>query len=288
MKSMTGFATGEREQDGYHVTLEFKAYNNRFLDLSISTTQQYSAFEPRVRAFVTERVHRGKIDITVRIREIVGEPALSFDRANVIAYAAALREIASIAGTAREITLADILRLDGVLTVDRSKNVEVAWRVTEGLLDEAFSRFELSRRTEGESLGRDLATQISIVESAVASIERLHEQIEDGITTTVRARFDEILGDRVNEDRMLAEVASLLVKHSINEEVIRLRGHIDAFKAAMREEGPIGKRLDFICQELNREINTTGSKSVLYGINRHVVDVKEAIENIREQTRNIE
>ncbi len=285
---MTGFASGEREKDGYHVTFEFKSYNNRYLDLNVSTPQQYSAFEPRIRALASERVHRGKLDITVRIRETAGDTVISVDRESVAAYAAALREIASIAELGRDITLENLLRFDGVLTVDRKKNVDAAWRVTEELLHEVFARFDTTRRTEGEELSRDLRAQIAVIEAAVLSIEQLHGQIEEGIKRTVRARFVEVLGDRVDEDRMLAEVASLLVKHSINEEIVRLRGHIDAFKAAMTEDGPIGKRFDFICQELNREINTTGSKSVLYGINRHVVDVKEAIENIREQTRNIE
>ena len=135
---------------------------------------------------------------------------------------------------------------------------------------------------------RSLLEHRSALDRCIGVISDRADSMEEHVTGTVRKRFDEVLGERVEEDRILAEIGSLLIRFGIDEELSRLRGHLEAFDEGMRSDRPIAKKLDFICQELNREINTIGSKSPLYEINRSVVEAKEAIEKMREQLRNVE
>ena len=151
-----------------------------------------------------------------------------------------------------------------------------------------FEDFDKERTREGLQTHRALSHHRSSVGDSLQVIEKLAGKLEETITISVRQRFESVLGNRIDEDRVLAEIGTLLVKFSIDEEISRLHGHLAAFDETIESRGPVGKKLDFLCQELNREINTIGSKSTIYEINRTVVEAKDAIEKMREQLRNVE
>ena len=268
--------------------MELKSYNNRFLDIYVNLPLTISPLEPRVREFLQERIQRGKVEVYIKMKEMQEEVTVTVDEGVVRGYLQALRTLASYADAPEEIRLSHLLRLEGILQVEKNRDIEEYWKELYPLLAETFAVFDASRKREGEALGEDIENLLGKIESGVLEIEGMIPEIKRFYTETIRLRMEELLADRVDETRILSEVAVLLVKYSVNEELVRLKTHIDAFRKILREEGGIGKKLDFLCQEMNREINTIGSKNVLAEVTRSVVDMKNALENIREQIRNIE
>ncbi|MEW5817440.1 MAG: DUF1732 domain-containing protein, partial [Spirochaetota bacterium] len=157
-----------------------------------------------------------------------------------------------------------------------------------GQLEKSFFDFEETRMAEGEITRRDIEGCLDEVDNSLNIIEKKAVIMEAKIIETIRERFYQLLGDDIDEARVLSETALMLVRFNINEEIIRMKSHIGNFREIMKTSGQIGKKLDFLCQELNREINTIGSKSIIYEINQAVIDIKEALEKIREQLRNVE
>jgi len=288
MRSMTGYGYVEGGSAALHFTVELKSYNNRFLDIYVNLPLTISPLEPRVREFLQERIQRGKVEVYIKMKEMQEEVTVTVDEGVVRGYLQALRTIASYADAPEEIRLSHLLRLEGILQVEKNRDIEEYWKELYPLLAETFAVFDASRKREGEALGEDIENLLGKIESGVLEIEGMIPEIKRFYTETIRLRMEELLADRVDETRILSEVAVLLVKYSVNEELVRLKTHIDAFRKILREEGGIGKKLDFLCQEMNREINTIGSKNVLAEVTRSVVDMKDALENIREQIRNIE
>ena len=288
MRSMTGYGYVEGGSAALHFTVELKSYNNRFLDIYVNLPLTISPLEPRVREFLQERIQRGKVEVYIKMKEMQEEVTVTVDEGVVRGYLQALRTLASYADAPEEIRLSHLLRLEGILQVEKNRDIEEYWKELYPLLAETFAVFDASRKREGEALGEDIENLLGKIESGVLEIEGMIPEIKRFYTETIRLRMEELLADRVDETRILSEVAVLLVKYSVNEELVRLKSHIDAFRKILREEGGIGKKLDFLCQEMNREINTIGSKNVLAEVTRSVVDMKDALENIREQIRNIE
>jgi len=288
MRSMTGYGYVEGGSAALHFTVELKSYNNRFLDIYVNLPLTISPLEPRVREFLQERIQRGKVEVYIKMKEMQEEVTVTVDEGVVRGYLQALRTLASYADAPEEIRLSHLLRLEGILQVEKNRDIEEYWKELYPLLAETFAVFDASRKREGEALGEDIENLLGKIESGVLEIEGMIPEIKRFYTETIRLRMEELLADRVDETRILSEVAVLLVKYSVNEELVRLKTHIDAFRKILREEGGIGKKLDFLCQEMNREINTIGSKNVLAEVTRSVVDMKNALENIREQNRNIE
>jgi uncharacterized protein (TIGR00255 family) len=174
------------------------------------------------------------------------------------------------------------------MEVSRSRDSEEYWELVRPTLEKALSEFDASRAREGESTRRDIEQQLDRVRRVSEELERRAPELEQAIRDNVRDRFREVLSERADEDRVYAEIASLLLKHSINEELVRLNAHIASFDETIAAGGALGKKLDFLCQELNREVNTISSKSFAADVNRRVVEAKDAVENIREQLRNVE
>ncbi|MCX7787997.1 MAG: YicC family protein [Spirochaetes bacterium] len=288
MKSMTGYGYGEGGSDSLHFSLELKSLNNRFLDIYVNLPLTLSPLEPRVREFLQQRIQRGKVEVYIKMKETQEHLSVRVDEGVVRGYLQALRTLASYADTPEEIRLSHLLRLEGILQVEKHRDIEEYWKVLYPLLEKTFHTFDASRVQEGEALEKDILGLIGKIEAEVQVIEGKLPELKRFYTETIRNRMEELLSDKVDEARMLSEVAILLVKYSVNEELVRLKAHLDAFRKILKEEGGIGKKLDFLCQEMNREINTIGSKNVLAEVTRSVVDMKDALENIREQIRNIE
>lgn len=288
MISMTGYGYAERSDDRLHATVEVKSVNNRYLDVNVSLPGSLSPLEPEVRERVGAVAARGRVDVYVRLRELQEDLAVYVDRSALAGYAGALEELRAAAGVDDPVRLEHLLAFEGIIKSERAVDRDRYWDLVRPLLDEALDAFTATRRAEGERLESDIGTQLSRVEAALSAVREHAGEIETGVRRNLTDRFREVVGDAVEEGRMLAEVAVQLTRFSINEEIVRLAAHLESFRLAMSAAGPLGKKLDFVCQEMHREINTIGSKSVVLAVSEQVVEAKDALENVREQLRNVE
>ena len=288
MKSMTGFGVGEHRDEKRQLSMTLKSYNNRFLDLFVYLPPGLSVLEPQVRRYLSERVLRGRVELSLKYVELQEAPRASLDRSAVRAYAQLLRELAREAGVRGRLRLSDLLRLEGVIRTEPGSDPQELWPVLEGLLARTFAGFDEARAREGEATQKDVLAILAAFEQQITLIEGLAPLLEERLKNDLRARFREVLGDTVEEARLLTEMAVLLSRSDIHEELMRVRSHLGSFRASVLAGGAVGKKLDFLCQELGREVNTIGAKNALPEVDAAVVALKDALEKIREQARNVE
>jgi len=288
IRSMTGFAYREIVQRGFRGSLEIKSYNNRYLDLSVSLPPYLSKLEPRIRSFLAERIVHGKVEAWLRVREFDAPVEANADIAAAKAVAGVLRQISEACDIAAPLSLREIVGFEGVVDFDRRIDDEDLWKRVLPELETCFAAYDASRIAEGGATRADIETQIDRVASGLSLIKEQVPEMERTIRSQLSTKFKEVLGDAVDEQRVLTEIASALMKYTISEEISRLSAHVDSFMHTLGSDSTPGKKLDFLCQEMNREINTIGSKSMLLPVSRAVVELKDALENTREQLRNIE
>jgi uncharacterized protein (TIGR00255 family) len=288
MRSMTAYAFRERRGEGFSLSLELKGYNSRFLEIFLYLPPALSAFEGELRDYLGSRFSRGKVELSARLREEGGGLAVSLNRGALRAYAGAFREAAEFLGSGEKPSPSWLLGMEGVLELERDREGEPFGEALRALLREAADQFEGERLREGKHTGENILSELSLLEAALGTVSALAPELERAIQENLRARFAALLGDRIDEDRVLAETAALLIKYSVAEELSRLSAHLAEFRAEMERNPAPGKKLDFLSQEINREINTIGSKSPRLEVSRAVVEMKNALENIREQLRNVE
>jgi uncharacterized protein (TIGR00255 family) len=253
VKSMTGFGFGEHRDEKRHVVMTMKSYNNRFLDLFVYMPPSLAVLEPAVRA-----------------------------------YAQALRELAREAGIRERLRLSHLLKLEGVIRSETESDPQESWPALEALLEATFQDFDQERAREGQATLEDLLSILAGIEEGVTRIEALAPVMQEKPRTDLRARFREVLGDGLEEGRLLAETAVLLARSDFHEELMRVRAHLESFRTTAGSSGAVGKKLDFLCQELGREVNTIGAKNALLEVDALVVALKDGLEKIREQVRNVE
>lgn len=288
MISMTGYGYAELQDEAQQTLLEIKGYNSRYLDIYINLPQSLASLEPLFRGYLSSRVGRGKVELNLKYRRLQNDLSFSIDSNAIVNFTDVLREIADAAQIEARITLSNLLAMEGLIKSSSEIDPEKVWEVVLPLLEETFEEFSQSRCREGEETRRSVLSHLESLSEAVVVFHERSADLEQGIAENIRSRFESILSGKVDEDRVLAETAVLLVKFSIDEELSRLDGHLKAFRDTVELDEPVGKKLDFLCQEINREINTIGSKSTMYEINSRVVDAKDALEKIREQLRNVE
>jgi len=288
MISMTGYAYREYQDENIQLSLELKSYNNRYLDISVNAPSFLSPVEPGIRSFMKNRVHRGKVEVSVRVKELIENIEVHIDTKAAREYGKALNSLAQTLGLKEQAHLSHFLRLEGIFKPVKDRDIERLESLILSELEKADLDFQHARAVEGEATARDILENIRVFEDALVHIESHAEGLEEHIRGELSQRFRELVGEAYDENRILSETAVLLMKYSIGEETSRIRSHLNQFKNLMFQEGGVGKKLDFICQELNREINTIGSKSNIVEINQSVVDSKDALEKIREQLRNVE
>ena len=291
MNSMTGYGYAERHDERFSAVVEVKSYNNRYLDINCSLPGILSQLEAQIRDRLAAAARRGRVEVFVRFRDDEEDLTVTVDKSVVNGYLKAFAELRAHAGIHEEVRLDHLLSREGVLKSERMVDADRAWSVIEPLLGEALQDFASSREAEGRRLALDIESQLEKIDQCVQAFETYAGEIEETIRNGLQSRLTEVLGDQIDENRVLSEVAVQLTRFSINEEIVRLRAHLDSFREigfGGEPEGPVGKKLDFLCQELNREINTTGSKSILVEVNQQVVQAKDALENVREQLRNVE
>ena len=289
MISMTGFAYREWSSADISLAIEIKGYNNRFLELQVNLPPWLACMEPKVRSLMGSVCGRGKVEVWIRVKEINAPLDVTVNTHAARAYKEALSALAADLGIDPQLSVSTLIGMEGVLEVEKKRDEGRYWDVIEPVLKEAAGVFQEERVREGKHTEEDILNTIGKIESALQTVAGHIPALENSIKENIKIRFKELVGDGVIDDnRILAETAVLLMKYTISEEISRLSSHLAEFRAeAAKNERP-GKKLDFLCQEINREINTIGSKSAILEVSRAVVDMKESLENIREQLRNVE
>lgn len=292
IRSMTGFGRGEGSFGGLDFTIDIKSVNHRFFDFSSRIYKDYAYLEDPVRKRIAASVSRGKVDVffhTEKSSEPVAPEAV-VDKGLAKAYVDAAKILGDEFGVNNELSASRLISLPDVLVLKQPEIDEA--EVTKAVLnavDQALASFLSMRETEGAQLKADLQDNLSFILSAVEKVEALAPASVEAYRNRLEEKIRETLKEHsVDEGRILTEVAIFADKVAVDEETVRLRSHLSQFNDLLEQGGPIGKKLDFLIQEMNREINTIGSKCNSIEITRIVVDVKSCIEKIREQVQNVE
>ena len=289
MLSMTGYGRAMREVDGRALTIELKSVNHRFLDLAFRMPRNLMFLEDEARKRIGARLARGHVDVFMSYRNQRSDARrVCVDRALFDAYATALEGLQDC-GVQDDRTLMNIARMPDVLTVTEAEEDQDALRaLLRETLDEALDALLVMREREGAEMKKDLAARATHIEEMTLQIEARYPQTVEEYTRRLRASIEELIGQSVDETRLLTEVAVMADRSAIAEETVRLKAHIAQLRECLEKDEPVGRRIDFLVQELNREVNTISSKSQDVPITQLVVSMKAEIEKLREQLQNIE
>jgi uncharacterized protein (TIGR00255 family) len=287
MKSMTGFAQRDFQILDLAASILIKSYNNRYLDLSVFLSPTVSSFEPRIIKILDSRIKRGKIEFSLKLKNWGSKGSMNIDLELAKSLKDALVSISESLEIGPAIALTDIAFYDGVISRDSEMDLELLWEELEPQVLKTIDEFEETRKREGLATETDIENEMKRLERSLNQVQSSVGEIDVSIRKQLIGKFSELLPNSFDEQRLLQEVAVQLVRFGINEEVSRLLAHIKAFKEIQHEDSP-AKKLDFLCQEMNREVNTIGSKNMLISVAHAVVEMKDALENVREQLRNVE
>lgn len=291
IKSMTGFGRGKYENEGREYTVEIKSVNHKYSDISVKLPRQISYLEENVRKEISKKISRGKIDIFITMQDY-SEKGKSIKINTEIAkvYISELKKLADETGIANNIEVMDISRFPEVLNISNEENEELYWEELQVALNEALDRFISMREIEGNKIGEDFKTRINRIKEKVSYISGFSAGLVEEYIVKLNTRIKELMKtDVIDENRLAQEIVIFSDKSSIQEELTRLDSHISQFLDLINNaNGPIGKKCDFIIQEMNREVNTIGSKANSMDISKGVIELKTEIEDIREQIQNIE
>lgn len=291
IKSMTGFGHGEKETEQYKITVEIKSVNHRYCDLSVKLPKKFNAFESRIRNVMKEYVTRGKTDLFIVLENFGSSRCrVEYHQEMAEAYVAAIDQAGEKFGLERGLTGSSLVRFPEVVTLsEEEQDVEEIFPDLEEVLRQAGERFVESREAEGANLREDILKKLDIIQSLISYVEERSPEMLREYRDKLRRKVEEALGDRQLDEGILStELVVYADKVCVDEETVRLRSHINNMRATMEMEGTIGRRLDFIVQEMNREANTILSKANDQALSEHAIDLKTEIEKIREQIQNIE
>ena len=293
MKSMTGFGRGVAERDGRKISLELKSVNHRYLDLNIRLPRALSRFEEMVRGKIKERLSRGHVDVYIYYKNMREDSKeITVDKALVKAYHNALKEIKSLTGAENDVTTSKIAKMNDVFVINEAEEDEDALAtILSEALDTALGGLVNMREREGEALKGDLLANINLLGEMLSEVAEKAPQVPEIYREKLAQRVAEMLEGTngvIDEPRMLGEIAMFCDKSSIAEEIARLKSHITEFKAKCEETDAVGRSLDFMVQELNRETNTICSKANDLDITNTALTMKNTVEKIREQVQNAE
>ena len=291
IRSMTGYGGAKGTVQGLELSIELKSVNNRFLDTSVRLPRTYLFAEEAVKAAVQRHISRGKVDVFVTVESAgtqdvvvkVNEPLLR-------GYLAALQQVSVICGVPNDATAMSLSRMPDVLTVEKAETDQdaVAAAITE-VLEQALGEYDAMREREGEKLREDIASRVDTIERLVTRVEEESPRTVADYKARLEQKMREVLETAgIEESRILTEAAIFADKVAGDEETVRLRSHMAQMREMLAGDKPVGRKLDFLVQEMNREANTIGSKCQNADIAHVVVDIKAEIEKIREQVQNIE
>lgn len=291
LKSMTGYGRCEESDGGKKITAEIKSVNHRYSDYSIKVPRYYGFLEDKVRKKVSDAISRGKVDIYVSIENYDdNDVEISLKEDYAKNYIDILYTLRDKFGLRDDISVNSVSRNQDIFNIERKETDEdEIWRLVEPVISKALDAFVAMREREGERIGEDLINRVEYMKTLAAQIDERSPQTVEEYKDKLYAKIKEVLEDReVDEARVLTEVAIFADKIAVNEEMVRLKSHFEEFYNIISANEPAGRKLDFLIQEINREVNTTGSKANDIEIAKLVVTLKAEIEKLREQVQNIE
>ena len=290
-KSMTGYGRARIVFDSREITVEIKSVNHKFFEFSSRVPRQYGFIEDKLKTLVSEFVTRGKVEMYVSIVTNDGsDVSVEVNASLAESYISALRRANATIGLLDDVTLSSLFRMPDVFTVTKQDIDESElWDEVSKTAKAALESFLSMRSAEGGRLKSDILTKLDYIEGVVVAIEERSPFVVEEYRQRLYNRLAELLGDKnIEESRILTEAAIFADKTATDEETVRLKSHVQSFRELLELDVPIGKKLDFLVQEMNREVNTTGSKCSDLAVTKMVVDLKSMIEKIREQIQNIE
>lgn len=288
---MTGYGSAEGSCGALEISLELKSVNNRYLDCSVRLPRSFIFAEEAIKSEVQRRISRGKVDVFVNVDSSGAEDmAVAVNAALAKGYADAVARIAGTLDLESGLTARDIARFPDVLTVEKKElDRDETLRSLAEICAGALEKFDAMRRAEGERLRQDIAGRLDTIEALVAEVERRSPETVAEYRARLGKKLGEILQSKsIDEQRILTEAAIFADKVAVDEETVRLRSHISQLRGMLDAGSPIGRKMDFLVQEFNREANTIGSKCSDSAMARTVIELKSEIEKIREQVQNIE
>lgn len=291
LKSMTGYGRGQAAVDLWDITVEIKAVNHRYFEFSSRLPKAYLFLEDRLKALVQAGCSRGKVEVYCSVQPLSQRVTeVQVNREAAANYLTALREAAPSLGLEDDLKLSDLLKFNDVFTL---KQVEVdedrLWQAVEQVAKTAMAAFVVMRQTEGGRLRQDVEGRLRTLEQLLETVEERAPLLRQEYYDRLYQKLKELLSDQgIDEARLITEAAIFAERVAVDEETVRLRSHFQQFFTLLEGEGPVGRKLDFLVQELNRETNTIGSKCQDVAIARTVVEMKSEIEKIREQIQNLE
>ena len=291
IKSMTGFGRAVAETDGYVITVEIKSVNHRYFEFSSRIPRQYGFLDDKLKSYINSRVSRGKVECYVSIDALNTEAAqVVVNNTLASAYVSALKELSKNYDLKEDFGASTVARFQDVLVVKKAdEDEEKIWSYVKSVTDTALDKFIAMRTVEGEKMKNDISSRADYILSCVEYIEKRSPETVKEYNDKLVERVHDLIGDvSLDEGRVIQEVATYADKVAVAEETVRLRSHLDQLKAFINADEPVGRKMDFLVQEINRETNTIGSKANDVDIARKVVDIKAEVEKIREQIQNIE
>ncbi|MEP6635232.1 MAG: YicC/YloC family endoribonuclease [Acidobacteriota bacterium] len=292
MKSMTGYGRGAANGDNFSVTVDLKSVNNRFLDVHLRLGGELAALEPSIKRRISSRLARGRVDVTITF-ERTSQIAYELNRPLIAGYVEALREMQREFQIAGDVDINVLARLPGALQPARDSMDQKMHAGIEKALEEALAELERMREQEGAALRTEMSERLDKIEALIPLIESAAEGLADAYRIRLQKRIAELF-DRdtqlveLDPSRMAQEIAYLADRSDVSEEMVRLRSHLTQFREALDSDSETGKMLDFLLQELNREANTTLSKSTELSIKEAALGIKAEVEKLREQVQNVE
>ena len=293
LRSMTGFGRGTSRVGVAEATIEVRSVNGRFCEVAVRGPRVLNAFDPAVQALCKDRLERGSVTVSITLQRRTAEAALAVDRGAAQAYGRLLREAQAAAGLDPQtapVTLDHLLRYDVLTSAEPDVEAEQAeaWAAVEPALQDALDGLDAMRVQEGRALREDLVGRLDALDAHLAAVaERAPVRVHEA-QARLRERLAELAGDeRLNPDRLETEIALLADKLDVTEEVVRLRAHLDQFREALDASEAVGRRLNFLAQELNREVNTIASKANDADLAARAIRMKEELEKVREQVQNV-
>ena len=292
IRSMTSFGRSNSEEGKKRVfTVEMKSVNSRYLDVNIRMTKSIISLEEEIRKMISNSLNRGKVDVFINIKnynEGAGVPKVDINLAQ--GYLQCLKEIEEKLNIKNDISVMQIARFPEVITmIEEEDKIDEIWEELKPLISSSLDMMINMREVEGEKLKEDILIKINQIEELVSKVEEFADSIPKVFKQKLEERLKDLLGNvEVDENRIATEVCILADKATVDEEIIRLNSHINQVRETLKLNEPIGRKLDFIVQEMNRETNTIGSKSSDIKMTNIVIDIKNILEKIREQVQNIE
>ncbi|MBS7298462.1 MAG: YicC family protein [Eubacteriales bacterium] len=291
IKSMTGYGRSEAVIDGKKIYCEIKSVNHRYSDYSIKVPRNHGFLEDKIKKLASEKISRGKVDIYVGIEYCeTSDRKIYLNSELAKEYISALSQLRDEMSLRDDISVMGVARFPDIFRAERlEEDEDKLWEAVKEVTGKALAEFTAMREREGERIEKDLTARIEYMRSVAAKVEERSPETVEEYKNKLYSKIAEVLdGREVDEARVLTEVAIFADKIAVNEETVRLCSHFDEFYKIISSDEPAGRRLDFLIQEINREINTTGSKSNDIEISRYVVELKGETEKLREQVQNIE